>query len=252
MDLNTIFLLGVSFFAGLVDAIAGGGGLLLLPALLTSGVPPHIALGTNKLAATFGSFTASRICIIKGIVQPRFWLLMIFSTLNGAFLGALTAWLLSPEILKKGLSVLIFGAATYVLLMRPQHRNLSSHDLHKVPIKKSLILGNFLGFYDGIAGPGVGSFWTMANATFFELNLVDASCLARLMNFMSNFVALVTFLVVGNVDIILGLTLGTTLMLGAYLGAHSALKYGAPLIRPLFLAMFSLLGIRLIYQVFFN
>ncbi len=71
------------------------------------------------------------------------------------------------------------------------------------------------------------------------------------MNFVSNFVALVTFLIVGNVDIILGLTLGTTLMIGAYLGAHSALKYGAPLIRPLFLIMFALLGIRLIYQVFF-
>ncbi len=251
MDLNTIFLLGVSFFAGLVDAIAGGGGLLLLPALLTSGVPPHLALGTNKLAATFGSFTASRICIVKGIVKPRFWILMIFSTLNGAFLGALTAWLLSADILKKGLSILIFCAAAYVLLMRPQSQSNSSIHLNKAPIGKSILLGNFLGFYDGIAGPGVGSFWTMANVTLFDLNLVDASCLARLMNFVSNFVALVTFLIVGNVDIILGLTLGTTLMIGAYLGAHSALKYGAPLIRPLFLAMFALLGIRLIYQVFF-
>lgn len=252
MDLNTIFLLGVSFFAGLVDAIAGGGGLLLLPALLTSGVPPHLALGTNKLAATFGSFTASRICIVKGMVKPRFWLLMMFSTLMGAFLGALTAWLLSADVLKKGLSMLIFCAAGYVLLMRPQSQSTSSTHLSKAPFEKSILLGNFLGFYDGIAGPGVGSFWTMANVTLFELNLVDASCLARLMNFVSNFVALITFLMVGNVDIILGLTLGTTLMLGAYLGVHSALKYGAPLIRPLFLAMFSLLGIRLMYQVFFN
>lgn len=251
MDLNTIFLLGVSFFAGLVDAIAGGGGLLLLPALLTSGVPPHFALGTNKLAATFGSFTASRICIKKGIVKPQFWIVMIFSTLQGSFLGALTAWLLSADLLKKGLSILIFCAATYVLLMRPKNQYISSNNLEKAPFKKSVILGHFLGFYDGIAGPGVGSFWTMANVTFFELNLVDASCLARLMNFVSNFVALITFLIVGNVDIILGLTLGTTLMIGAYLGAHSALKYGAPLIRPLFLAMFALLGIRLIYQVFF-
>jgi uncharacterized protein len=252
MDLNTIFLLVISFFAGLVDAIAGGGGLLLLPALLTSGIPPHLALGTNKLAATFGSFTASRICIVKGIVKPRFWLVMIFSTLSGAFLGSLTAWLLSAEVLKKGLSILIFCAAAYVLLMRPQSQSNSSTHLSKAPIGKSILLGNFLGFYDGIAGPGVGSFWTMANMTLFELNLVDASCLARLMNFVSNLVALITFLMVGNVDIILGLTLGTTLMLGAYLGAHSALKYGASLIRPLFLAMFALLGIRLIYQVFFN
>jgi len=251
MDLNTIFLLGISFFAGLVDAIAGGGGLLLLPALLTSGVPPHLALGTNKLAATFGSFTASRICVFKGIVKPRFWVLMIFSTLNGAFLGALTAWLLSAEVLKKGLSMLIFCAAGYVLLMRPQSQNKSSTYLSKAPIGKSILLGNFLGFYDGIAGPGVGSFWTMANVMLFELNLIEASCLARLMNFVSNLVALMTFLMVGNVDIILGLTLGTTLMIGAYLGAHSALKYGAPLIRPLFLVMFSLLGIRLVYQVFF-
>lgn len=252
MDLNTIFLLAVAFFAGLVDAIAGGGGLLLLPALLTSGVPPHLALGTNKLAATFGSFTASRICIIKGIVKPRFWIVMIFSTLQGSFFGAITAWLLSADFLKKGLSILIFCAATYVLLMRPKTQYTSSNNLEKAPLGKSILLGNFLGFYDGIAGPGVGSFWTMANVTFFELNLVDASCLARLMNFVSNFVALITFLIVGNVDIILGLTLGTTLMVGAYLGAHSALKYGVPLIRPLFLAMFSLLGIRLIYQIFFS
>jgi uncharacterized protein len=250
MDLNIIFLLAIAFFAGLVDAIAGGGGLLLLPALLTSGVPPHFALGTNKLAATFGSFTASRICIVKGIVKPRFWILMILSTLNGAFLGALTAWLLSADVLKKGLSILIFCAAAYVLLMRPQSQSNSQNKLSKALFKKCLILGHFLGFYDGIAGPGVGSFWTMANVTFFELNLVEASCLARLMNFVSNFVALITFLSVGNVDIILGLTLGTTLMVGAYLGAHSALKYGTTLIRPLFLTMFVILGIRLILQVF--
>jgi uncharacterized protein len=139
MDLNIIFLLGISFFAGLVDAIAGGGGLLLLPALLTSGIPPHLALGTNKLAATFGSFTASRICIAKGIVKPRFWLLMIFSTLSGAFLGALTAWLLSAEVLKKGLSMLIFCAAGYVLLMRPQSQSNSSTHLSKAPIGKSIL-----------------------------------------------------------------------------------------------------------------
>ncbi|MEY3219901.1 MAG: hypothetical protein RIT27_1258 [Pseudomonadota bacterium] len=252
MELNTIFLLGISFFAGLVDAIAGGGGLLLLPALLTVGIPPHLALGTNKLSATFGSFTASRICIIKGMVQPRFWLIMIFSTLQGSFLGALTAWLLSPEWLKKGLSIVIFGAATYILLKRPHIQNNTLQPLAFAPRGKSILLGHLLGFYDGIAGPGVGSFWTMANMTFFDLNLVEASCLARLMNFVSNVVALITFLAVGNVDIGLGLTLGTTLMIGAYLGAHSALKYGAALIRPLFIAMFVLLGTRLCWQVFFH
>lgn len=228
-----IFLLLVAFLAGFVDAIAGGGGLLTVPALLTAGLPPHLTLGTNKLAATFGSFTAARICVKKGLFHPKLWLFTIVTTFLGSLLGTLTTLWLSPHLLRKGLPLLILLITCYVWFHRPSASSTPpSSSSHQAT---GIWLGGILGFYDGFIGPGVGIWWTAAAITFFQVDLLKASGIARFMNFVSNLVSLVTFMLLDSVHYLLGISLGMALMLGAYVGIHSALRWGVALIRPLFL-----------------
>jgi uncharacterized membrane protein YfcA len=230
-----VLLLATAFSAGVVDAIAGGGGLLMLPALLSVGVPPHLALGTNKLVGTFGTYTASRVCIAKAVFQPRWWKAMAFSTLSGALLGTLTAWVINAAWLQKLLPLIIVAAALYVLFVKAQVSENTVVIKQATPIGRGILLGNSLGFYDGFFGPGVGSFWMMAALSFYSVDMRQAACLARFMNFLSNLVSLLTFIALGSVDFALGLGLGAALMLGAYVGVHSALKFGATLIKPVFI-----------------
>jgi uncharacterized membrane protein YfcA len=115
-----LILCGVAFIAGFIDAIAGGGGLLTVPALLTAGLPPHVVLGTNKLAATFGSLVASWTYYSKKLFNPRFWKRSLLYTAFGAILGTIAADQLSKEILEKILPLFILLAAIYTLFNRLQ------------------------------------------------------------------------------------------------------------------------------------
>ncbi len=230
-----IILLGTAFTAGFVDAIAGGGGLLMLPALLSAGLPPHLALGTNKLIGTFGTYTASRVCMAKAVFQPRWWWAMSFATFIGALLGTLATWLIQADFLQKLLPIIILAAALYVLFIKPKAAQNTVLIDRPTSTRRGLILGHTLGFYDGFFGPGAGAFWMMAALHFYSVDIKQASCIARFMNFISNMVSLLTFIGLGSVNIGLGLGLGAMLMLGAYVGVHSALHFGARLIKPLFL-----------------
>lgn len=242
----TIFLalLGVAFLAGLVDAIAGGGGLITIPALLTAGIPPHLALGTNKLAGTFGTFSAARAYIRRGLIHPRHWMAGITATLLGAAAGTMAVLRVPSEHLHKILPILIFVTALYMLA--PRQRRLLPQEAEIIPARRSSIpLGWMLGFYDGFAGPGTGAFWTTAAMAVYRADLVRASGIARTMNFVSNLVSLFTFAIMSSVDYLLGLALGLALMTGAHIGAHSAIRYGAPFIRPVFILVVLATSLRL-------
>lgn len=241
------WLLPTFFIAGWVDAIAGGGGLITVPALLTMGIAPHTVLGTNKLIGTFGTSTAAWVCIRKGIFRPQFWYLMSGATLGGACLGTLLAGWVSSEWLQKFLPLIILGAAIYIFFHRPTQQDSQSIIIVQNNYKSG-ILGTVLGFYDGFIGPGTGAFWTTATMALYRVDIVTASGIARFMNFISNIVSLATFSYLQHVDFILGIGLGITLMLGAYLGVHSALRFGAPLIRPLFILVVLATATRLAWQ----
>ena len=113
-----ITLCAVSFFAGLIDAIVGGGGMLTVPTLLASGLPPHVALGTNKLAATFGSFTASFAFYRQNLFNPRFWRLALVFTAIGSVLGTIAVHFINVDLLEKYLPVLIMITALYTLFSK--------------------------------------------------------------------------------------------------------------------------------------
>ncbi|MEC4087526.1 TSUP family transporter [Pseudoalteromonas rubra] len=241
----------VALAAGFIDAIAGGGGMLTVPALLTAGLPPHVALGTNKLAASFGSLTASFTYYKQNLFNPRFWAASVLATAIGAALGTLLVDSLSIEFLNKLIPVIILLVALYSLFGKMSHSD--SIDLPKktgVLKVKQWLQGLSLGFFDGLAGPGTGTFWTASNDMLYKMSLLLNCGLARSMNFVSNFISLITFVALGHVNFLLGLTMGTFLMLGAWLGAHSAIKFGSRLIKPLFNAVVIVLTAKLIFEAY--
>ncbi|SNY55279.1 hypothetical protein SAMN06297280_2827 [Arsukibacterium tuosuense] len=248
-----LILCAVAFIAGYIDAIAGGGGLLTVPALLTAGLPPHLVLGTNKLAATFGSLTASVTYYRKRLFNPRYWRRSLGYTAIGALLGTLVVDQLSTALLEKLLPLLVLLAAIYTLFNRIQ-----PDDRLQLPPENSKLYwqqrlqGLTLGFYDGVAGPGTGAFWMVSSMAMYKINLLLTSGVARTMNFISNGFSLVAFMALGHVNYVLGIAMGLCLMLGAFLGAHSAIRFGSKFIRPVFISVVIAIALRLAWQAWSN
>ncbi len=239
-------LAAVAFLAGFIDAIAGGGGLLTIPALLTAGLPPHLVLGTNKLCATFGSATASYTFYRRKLFDPSKWRDALIATAIGAALGAVIAHWLPAEWLNQMLPVVVFGCGLYLLFGKTPDVEHSQD----APISRGRQWpqGLGLGFYDGVAGPGTGAFWTVSSLLLYPLDLVRASGVARSMNFVSNAMALAVFIAAGQVVWALGISMGVALMIGAFLGARTAIQGGAKFIRPVFILVVLALTARLVWQ----
>src|SRR3990167_2348298 len=202
-----VILFATGLMAATVDAIAGGGGLISLPVLLVVGIPPHIALGTNKLQNSIGT------------------------------LGAVTSQLISSDVLKKIIPVLLLIIFIYTLCS-PQ---LGIND-RKPLMKESYFYGLFgflLGFYDGFFGPGTGSFWVFSLTCFLGYNLRKATAYTKVFNFKSNLIATVCFALGQNIDYRIALCMGLGQLIGGRLGAHLAIIKGVKLIRPLFIIVIS-------------
>lgn len=237
---------GVGFLAGFIDAVAGGGGMLTIPTLLASGLPPHVALGTNKLAASFGSFTASLAFYRKKLFNPLFWKLSLITTAIGAVFGTLIVSYISIDLLEKALPVVIMATALYTFLTKSI--NCQTHTLpckNASLYKKQASQGLLLGFYDGVAGPGTGAFWTSSNTALYKVNILISSGIARSCNFVSNICSLMMFIYLGYVNFLLGIAMGLFIMAGAWVGAHSAIKYGGKFIRPVFISVVLILSLKL-------
>lgn len=234
------------FVAGFIDTLAGGGGLITLPAYMMAGLPPHIALGTNKLSGTVSVGSAACIFIKKKIFYPRYWAAAIVATFFGGALGSTLVHLSSSHFLKKFLPAIIIALAIYVAV--PKHYTDISHS-HYCPSKRSSsLLGCILGFYDGFIGPGAGSLWVVLLMAIYKINMVEATAIAKLMNFLSSVAALTVFIIFGSVHFLLGLIVAVTMTGGAYLGAHSTIRWGVAFVRPLFLAIVISVAIALAWQ----
>ncbi len=253
LQLDTLWILAlVAFIAGYIDAIAGGGGMLTVPALLSTGLPPHVVLGTNKLAASFGSATAAFTYFRKKLFSPVFWWRSFIATLIGAIIGTLLVDYISTTWLEKILPLFIFASALYTLC-HSQPKSVKSELPEKDTKlkKKQWGQGLSLGFYDGVLGPGTGAFWTVSNMSLYKINMLISSGVAKAMNFTSNFASLITFILLGHVNWTVGLTMGICLMVGSYLGAHSAIKFGIKFIKPVFITVVLVLTSKLVWNAWF-
>lgn len=234
------------FAAGFIDTIAGGGGMITLPAYLMAGLPPHWAIGTNKLSGTLSVANATRIFIKKKMFYPRFWLPAIIATFIGGTVGSLTVHFLSGAFLKRWLPFIIIGLAIYVAIPKKYPDLNRNH--YQPPALSSSIIGSILGFYDGFLGPGTGSFWVVALMAAYKIKLVEATAVTKLMNTLSSTAALIVFISFGSVRWGLGLVVAAAMMAGAYLGAHSTVRWGAAFVRPLFLIVVFSIAIALAWQ----
>ncbi len=226
-----LFLAGA--MAGFVDSIAGGGGIITLPALLAAGVPPHQALATNKLQSSFGSFTAASNYARLGLMNPRELLIGIFFTFIGAASGAIVVqWFpadrLESLIVVMLIVIFVYTALTPKLGLQPKPHRIP-HGLFYT------IFGLLIGFYDGFFGPGTGSFWTMALVLLLGLDLKAATAQTKLFNFISNIVSLGVFIYAGLVLWSIGIVMGVGQILGAFLGSTLVHKKEVKFIRIFFL-----------------
>ncbi|MEE4314016.1 MAG: TSUP family transporter [Desulfofustis sp.] len=240
-----ILLFFVGLVSGLVDSIAGGGGLIALPVLLFIGLPPQVALGTNKLQGTFGAFSASFNFVRKRLVDPRECTTGIVSTLIGAAAGALLVQIIDPAVIEPLIPILLFLVFLYTLLSRHLGYVDRTARMNQTPFY--ILFGLGLGFYDGFFGPGTGSFWAFSLMILLGFNMVKATGVTKVMNFTSNIASLALFVIGGNIVYSIGLTMAAGQLIGGRIGSSLAITNGARIIRPIYLTIVFLTIVRLLW-----
>jgi uncharacterized membrane protein YfcA len=246
LSLGVIALLAVAAFAaGLVDAIAGGGGLVTVPALLAAGLPPQVALATNKGQASFGAVSSfASFWSRGGIDRKRAPLGFVFGFL-GSMAGARVLLLVRPEPLKPVVLVLLMIAATIVVWPRkPTHG--TAHSWAMIALGP---IAFALGFYDGFFGPGVGSMLIVAFVLVFGDTLTRASGNAKVVNLASNLAALLLFTMRGTVQWRIAIPMAAANALGAFVGARLAVKRGDKLVRVVVLGVVTVLVLKMAYDL---
>ena len=241
-------LFGTGLVAGFVDSIAGGGGLISVPVLLSFGLDAPVALGTNKLQAAVGSGSAAWHYARAKTVPLEDCARGFALSLLGAALGTLAVERVDPSFLKRFIPILLLMVAIYTLL-KP---GLGDKDLRPRLARQwfDLTFGLGLGFYDGFFGPGTGTFWTMAFMLCLGFNLTKATGYTKVMNFASNLSSLAFFLLAGNVRFTAGITMAIGQLIGAKLGASMVIAKGTKFIRPIFISVVLALTLQLLYRAY--
>lgn len=242
--LGLLFL--VAILAGFIDAIAGGGGLLTIPALLFTGMSPVQAIATNKLQACFGSFTATRYFIKQKLVSPRKQLWGILAASIGAILGAISIQLFDSSLLITLLPFALILIAVYLVLAKNFGQSSDKAKLTEKSFNASFITG--IGFYDGFFGPGTGTFFTLSYCKMRAMDLIRATAHAKLMNFTTNIVSLIIFILSDQIIWQVGLAMAVGQIIGARIGAATAIKQGTDFIRYMTVVVCIIMSISLLYK----
>ena len=243
-----LLLFGAGLAAGFVDAIAGGGGLITVPALLWAGLPVQWALGTNKMQSACGTLLAVTRFARAGWIDWREVRLAIGVTFVFAALGAWAVSMLNKDLLKTIVPWLLLTVAVYALLsprlgLQRSAARLSSNTF-------AILGGSLLGFYDGFFGPGTGSFWAIGLLSLRGFELTRATAYTKVVNLTSNVASLLVFLWAGSVVFKVALVMIAGQLIGARLGSGLVLKHGAPFVRVVFLIVVFALTAKLLWDRF--
>ncbi|MBC2581588.1 TSUP family transporter [Clostridium sp. DJ247] len=237
MTNNLIFLCAAGFFAAFVDSIAGGGGIISVPAFLLAGIPPHLSLGTNKFSSSCASLTSSIKFARSGKVDFQLLKFLIPFTFIGAILGVNSVLSINTTYLNTIVLVLLLFVGIYSLFSK----NIGVIDNFKGLSKKGIFYGILLalslGFYDGFFGPGTGSFLIFGLINIFSFDFLRASGNGKVLNFISNIASLGMFAIRGQINYRIGIPVALFMMIGARFGTKVALTNGAKLIKPIFVTM---------------
>lgn len=245
LSIQTVAMLAfAAFAAGFVDSIAGGGGLITIPALLLAGFSPVEALGTNKLQGMFGSGSATIHYASKGHVDLRLQLPSALLALAGGAVGALLATIVPGDLLRALLPLVLIAIALYFAL-KPNMNDVDRAE-RLSPFLFGLTLVPAIGFYDGLFGPGAGSFYMLAFVALAGYGVLKATAHTKLLNFASNIGGFIVFAAVGVISWKIGLMMGIAQFLGARVGASLAMRIGARLIKPLLVVVCVALAVKLL------
>jgi len=255
MELELILtLVFFAFCAGAIDAAVGGGGLIQIPALM--GTFPQLApatiFGTNKLASICGTASACYSYLKRVSLSWKLLLVIGVCAYISSFAGAASVSMVPTAILKPFVLVMLIVIAIYTFLKK----QFGQVHVEQTITTKILIMAGIgsllIGFYDGIFGPGTGSFFIFYFIRYLKVDFLHASAMSKIANFMTNFAALSFFIPTGHVLFGYGLIMAAANVVGALVGVKLALKYGSGLIRILFLILVSVLICRLGYQIIFT
>ena len=250
--MELIFVTGASLLAGFVDAIVGGGGLVLVPALFAAFPTTHPAtlFGVNKGASICGTAVATAQYARR--VELR-WAALLPAALTG-FAGSMAgAWLvteISPQFLRKLLPLVLLGVLLYTLAKKELGRHHAPRFAGRAETLAACAIGLVIGFYDGFFGPGTGSFLVFLFVRWLGYDFLNASASAKLINTATNLAALLLFAFKGYVWWHIALTLAVANVLGSLLGTHMALKHGAGFVRVVFIVVVSALILKTGYDAF--
>lgn len=232
------------FLAAFVDSIAGGGGLISLPAYYAVGIPPHVALGTNKFSATIGTLFASVRFIKNKSVEWKAALVAGVCALASSAWGANMALLVSERYLQLVLLVLVPILAVFVMAKKDMGEHKEEMTGKKL-LLVSVLCGLLVGAYDGFFGPAAGTFYTLAFASIVGMTMTKACGTTKIVNLCSGMAALVTFIINGKIDYSLAIPCTILAIAGNWLGSGLAIKNGAKLVRPVMVAAMVLLLLKI-------
>ncbi len=247
LDLLLILLLVLTGLgAGMVDAIAGGGGMITLPVLMATGMSPVEALATNKLQGSFGSFAASLYFVRRKMVKLAEMKLLIVCTFVGAVAGTVLVQMLDTSLLATVMPILLVIVALYFMFSR----SISDEDSER-RISEGVFAFTFaaaIGFYDGFFGPGTGTFFALAFVAMAGYNLKKATANTKVLNFTSNIAALIFFAIGGNIIWLAGFIMAAGQLAGGQLGARLVMSKGTRLVRPLVVVVTLAVSAKLFWQ----
>ena len=246
LDIGVLFLLGgVGIIAGFVDAVAGGGGLITIPALLSAGLPPVAAIATNKAQSIVGTTMAAWTYWRKGYVTISALLPSIVAALAGSLAGAIAVKQIDTAALEIAVPVAIIAVALY-FTFSPSIKDIDG--AARISLPRFLpVFAALIGFYDGLFGPGTGSFFMLVFVGLFGLSAARASAHTKVLNVTSNFAALVFFILAGDVVWPVAAVMAAGQLLGGYLGAITGIRFGARVIRPLVILVSMVLAGKLLF-----
>ena len=250
--MEIIIVTVASLFAGFVDAIVGGGGLILVPALFATfpAAAPATLFGTNKSASVWGSIFASWQYSRRVEIRWRALLPAIALALLGSFLGAWLVTVISPEFLRKSLPVILGVILLYTLAKKELGHHHTPRFQGRSEMWATGAVGLVLGFYDGFFGPGTGSFLVFIFVRWLGYDFLNASASAKVLNVATNFAALVLFAAKGHVWWHLALPMALANIVGSLLGTRLAMKHGAGFVRGMFIVVVGALIVKTSYDAF--
>ena len=235
------------FLAGMVDSIAGGGGLISLPVYMIAGLPAHAAVATNKLSSSCGTAVSTARFIKNGLVNLKVAVPSVIAAMFGSFIGARLSLITDERVLEIMIVVILPVAAFFVLNDKLFNRGqIETVQVNQRTILVAVAAAFIIGMYDGMYGPGTGTFLIIAFTVFARLSVEASNAQAKVINLTSNLTALVIFLIHGQVIIPLGLAAACCNIAGNYLGSGLVMKDGARIVRPMIIFVLILLLIKVI------